>query len=238
MTEPQPRPDTIPAQPRAFASRRSLCMLAAGVIFATAMPVAAQAVDFDATRAACTAKSTDFAAMVSGLEAAGWSRVAPADLSDADLTLFAFSNLMFSAMPGVTDAPRWKTAWASAYRGATGLRPLRPSEGPKVFREFLRADNAVMRAELTVPGGPTALAVCTFTVAGQGAADQSERPVDQIQIAQFPEPSSNQAPQPATYWFRLSAISGLIETETLTAEPDLVATFVIPTQINTDQVNP
>ena len=195
----------------------------------------AQELDTKLVTQACQTAGTEHSALVETLRSSGWQVVEPANLSETDLALFTYAGLDNRIRPSDAEGLRWKAAWDMSQRMAGGLRLLKPSEGPRIYRSFLNAENAVLRAETYLVNGTPTRTICTLTASGQLAANMASQPLAEDAIALYsydltPHGSS------ALALFRPSLVTKLSGNPTIRANPDLVASLTISTDLNTEQV--
>lgn len=197
----------------------------------TATAANAAAVDLKATALACNAASADFSELQAELTELGWQPVAAADLSDDDLILLTFAGFPNRVAPTETNATAWQSSWQMGMGASEGLRRLAPTEGPELYRAFLRAENAVMRADLQKPEGAPHYSVgCSITVAGEAASALAETPVEQIDTAHYTT-APPELGAATLFMFRPSAVAELTGQPNIKIDPDLVTTLITFTDI-------
>ncbi|MBK4214854.1 hypothetical protein JJJ17_02830 [Paracoccus caeni] len=234
--KPRPPATRQPADRQPLQRGTLLACLVAASAISVASAADAQQVELRKTGEICNEATSDFPALLDQLEAAGWTRIAPADLTEDDLTLFTFAGMPNRIGPEEPDPGAWAQAWKMGRGGADGLRRLAPSEGPAFHRAFLRAENAVMRADLTSPEGAQVYGLgCIVTVAGEGAdalAHDGQPPVELAHYTNAP----NGLGAAFVFTFRPSAIAERAGEETLAIDPDLVTTLNLFKDIPAQQV--
>lgn len=219
--------------------RAGFCAALALALSLLSAPAFAAQPDLPATAEACTTAKGDFTAFIARLGELGWTRVAAPDLSDADIVLLNFSTLPSRLAPSERRPALWKQGWELGLLTSGGLRRLKPADGPKLYRAFLTGTDAVLRADRLLPGGPLGKTVCTITVAGPPAATLAEdlagKTAAEVDVAETLVRRTDSGSSGLSL-YRPSAVSDLTGNDILEADPDLVATYLISSDINTEQV--